>query len=374
MANKKISELTLFPSVLSTDEIPVNRSGMNGKLTVASLAGGGVSTSRTISTTSPLVGGGDLSANRTLSIPQATSSVNGYLSSANWSTFNGKQDVISHLEYNNTDLTLWNNGKGNIVSNTSFGESALRLNTSGSFNTAFGTGSLANTTTGTANTAVGHNALNASNSIAAINNTAVGTSALGGNTTGNNNTSLGYNANIGNTIGNDIIAIGVNASNAGNTGDSVIIGNSATLYTTGGSNIAIGKNALRGSIASASANSNVAIGVSSMFWATSGSNNVAVGLNSLQANTSGSSNVAIGHSCIFTNTTGSFNTCIGSSTNSGNFSNSTIIGYGAVASANNQFVVGSAGTNAGAVTTEVNSSSQVWNVIINGVARKILLA
>ena len=38
MANKKISELTLFPSAQSTDEIPVNRLGMNGKLTVSSLS------------------------------------------------------------------------------------------------------------------------------------------------------------------------------------------------------------------------------------------------------------------------------------------------------------------------------------------------
>ena len=49
-----------------------------------------VPTTRTISTTAPLSGGGDLSANRTLSIPQATTSVSGYLSSTDWTTFNGK--------------------------------------------------------------------------------------------------------------------------------------------------------------------------------------------------------------------------------------------------------------------------------------------
>ena len=43
---------------------------------------------------------------------------------------------------------------------------------------------------------------------------------------------------------------------------------------------------------------------------------------------------------------------------------------------NNQFVVGSgtAGYEAGSVTTEANSSSKVWNVVINGVQQKILLA
>jgi hypothetical protein len=53
-------------------------------------------TTRSISTTSPLVGGGDLSADRTLSIPAATSSVNGYLTSTDWTTFNNKQNTITN--------------------------------------------------------------------------------------------------------------------------------------------------------------------------------------------------------------------------------------------------------------------------------------
>lgn len=49
-----------------------------------------VATTTTISTTSPLTGGGDLSANRTFAIPAATTSVSGYLTSTDWNTFNGK--------------------------------------------------------------------------------------------------------------------------------------------------------------------------------------------------------------------------------------------------------------------------------------------
>lgn len=49
-----------------------------------------VTDARTISTSAPLSGGGDLTANRTLSISQATTSTNGYLSSTDWNTFNGK--------------------------------------------------------------------------------------------------------------------------------------------------------------------------------------------------------------------------------------------------------------------------------------------
>lgn len=54
----------------------------------------------TISTTSPLTGGGDLSANRTLSIPAATTLVDGYLTSTDWATFNGKQDALGFTPAN----------------------------------------------------------------------------------------------------------------------------------------------------------------------------------------------------------------------------------------------------------------------------------
>ena len=50
----------------------------------------------TISTSSPLSGGGDLSANRTISISQATTSTDGYLSSTDWNTFNGKQTALGY--------------------------------------------------------------------------------------------------------------------------------------------------------------------------------------------------------------------------------------------------------------------------------------
>ena len=44
----------------------------------------------TITPSAPLTGGGDLSANRTIAIPQATSSVDGYLFHTDWLTFNSK--------------------------------------------------------------------------------------------------------------------------------------------------------------------------------------------------------------------------------------------------------------------------------------------
>lgn len=51
--------------------------------------------SRTINTTAPLTGGGVLSSDLTLAMPQATNLVSGYLSSTDWSTFNNKQSALS---------------------------------------------------------------------------------------------------------------------------------------------------------------------------------------------------------------------------------------------------------------------------------------
>ena len=49
----------------------------------------------TISTTAPLTGGGDLSANRTFAIAQSSTSVDGYLSATDFTTFNNKENAIA---------------------------------------------------------------------------------------------------------------------------------------------------------------------------------------------------------------------------------------------------------------------------------------
>jgi len=77
-----------------------------------------VETTRSISTTSPLSGGGDLSANRTLSIAQATTSTDGYLSSTDWNTFNGKQAALvsgTNIKSVNSTSLL---GSGNLLVGT----------------------------------------------------------------------------------------------------------------------------------------------------------------------------------------------------------------------------------------------------------------
>jgi hypothetical protein len=173
---------------------------------------------------------------------------------------------------------------------------------------------------------------------AVITNTALGNRVLEANTTGASNTIVGYLSLLRNTTGSSNVALGSGVLNAN---------------ITGSNNVGVGVNALR----LATVN-----------------HNVGVGTEVLSATTTGPMNTAIGNYSLWLNTTGANNSALGYGTQSGNFSGSLILGHSATATANNQFVVGSAAINAGAVTSEVNTSTQVWNVVINGVARKILLA
>ena len=111
----------------------------------------------------------------------------------NSSSILGSGDLVigglpAWVETNGTDLTLWNNGKGNVVSNTSFGDGALKSNTTGSNNTALGYNALDANTTGIQNTAIGAQALGALTGGTA--NVAVGYNSLLLNA-GSNNTSIG---------------------------------------------------------------------------------------------------------------------------------------------------------------------------------------
>jgi len=54
-----------------------------------------VATTRSIGTTAPITGGGDLSSDRTLAIAKATASVDGYLAATDFTTFAAKQDAIT---------------------------------------------------------------------------------------------------------------------------------------------------------------------------------------------------------------------------------------------------------------------------------------
>lgn len=139
--------------------------------------------------------------------------------------------------------------------------------------------------------------------------------------------------------------------------------------------------------------SNTVFGNSAFVLNTVGIRNTAIGVNALK-DCDGNENTSIGYRSLENLTIGYYNTGIGSAigANVQDGNGNTLIGYGTNITAvddnynvvigylataplgSNQFVVGNATENAGAVTNEVNASTKVWNVVINGVARKILLA
>jgi len=131
------------------------------------------------------------------------------------------------LEFNSTDLTVWNNGKGNIATNTSFGDSSLRSNTTGSDNTCYGQNAGYFNTTGTQNTFIGRQA--GQNNTIGTANVGLGYGAGGATTTGDQNTSVGSQAGGSVVTGGANVFLGRSAGYAANGASSgnVIIGSNA---------------------------------------------------------------------------------------------------------------------------------------------------
>ena len=132
---------------------------------------------------------------------------------------------IAWLESDATNLTVWNNGKGNVSGNTSFGEEALESNNAlGLYNTAYGFQALKLNGGGSQNVAVGVQAL--VNVQGGAFNTGIGMNAGRQIQTGASNTAIGNNA------------LNQNSGSNGNTA----IGASAGYYGLGANNIYIGFN------------------------------------------------------------------------------------------------------------------------------------
>jgi hypothetical protein len=122
---------------------------------------------------------------------------------------------IPFLKYNDTDKTVWNNGKGDVAGNTVFGEISGISNTSGTNNTSIGYGASYSNTDGGANTSVG-------------------TSSLFGNASGVSNTSIGFAAgnyyNVNSILTNPSHSTFIGASTkalADNGTNETVIGNEA---------------------------------------------------------------------------------------------------------------------------------------------------
>ena len=194
-------------------------------------------------------------------------------------------------------------------------------------------------------------------------NTLVGKDALFNNTTGQENTAVGFRTLYSNTTGYANVAIGTRALKSHSTGNSnVAIGLeslSSNIYGQG--NIGLGTFSLYAN----TGDNNFAFGTFSLYSNTTGTDNIAIGNQTLNVNTTGSRNIQIGGNN--SNTTGSNNVFIGgtgvgeiSNNNTaigyysginGQYSNTTVIGYGAGAYQSNSVFLG---------------NSNVTHVISNG--------
>jgi hypothetical protein len=236
----------------------------------------------------------------TFNLPTASATNRGALSSANWSTFNGKQNAITLTTtgtgaatlvadtlniptptsgitvgttavtsgtvgrvffqgtgdvvqqdagflFDATAKTLTNYGKGAIATNTSFGLQVFENITSGFQNSAFGVRALQKITTsnynvafgstGDSNSAFGHGSLSASTS--GISNSAFGVSAGNTITSGYGNIVIGASSTTGITTGTFNTLVGCNITGlATSTSNSVILTDG-----NGMSGIALWKNA-----------------------------------------------------------------------------------------------------------------------------------
>jgi hypothetical protein len=209
------------------------------------------------------------------------------------------------------------------------------------------------------------------------NNTAVGYKAGTGITTGSANTFLGFEAGQNITTGNWNTHIGYDAgANGANVSSNTFVGYLCGYNLGGGGNTAMGHAAMQGAGGNSAA-SNTAMGFQALYVVTTGSQNVAVGNAAGDAVTTGTWNTCIGAFGGSNVSTGGANTLIGynsgsgvttSSTNtslgdsayvSGNYINSTCLGYNAQVDGSNQVQLGDSNTTTYVYGSVANRASDI---------------
>jgi plastocyanin len=157
-------------------------------------------------------------------------------------------------------------------------------------------------------------------------------------------------------VNGDVAATTFNNLAAKRSGTSIAIGSGAPSVT-GNDNIAIGQETLN---ALTTAGQNIAIGYRSMYK-TNTEENTAVGHLSMFENTGGRYNTAIGLKAGYDNTTGDYNTFLGyfATASSGNLTNATAIGNGAIVTASNTMQLGNA--NVTSVKTSAAFNAPVYS-------------
>ena len=303
----------------------------------------------------------------------ANTSLGSYSLSLNKTGFNNTA-IGNAAMYESTSST-----PGYPNNNTAIGNDALRLNRYYG-QVAVGSSALRNDTSGTFNTAVGHNSLN--QNLSGLGNVAVGSFSMMKNKVSGYNTAIGFNSfsnhnvtgyNYNTAIGS--FAMELDSSGYYNTG----VGTSVFRYNnTGFMNTGVGLNA--GNFQKQSQNTfvgafsgvgerapstnyavdtgryNTSLGASSLFRLANGNSNVAVGYSSLYNDSSGLGNVGVGANTLYTNTTGNNNTALGNYSNvsSSDLTNATAIGANAYIAQSNSMVLGSiAGVNSATSTVKV---------------------
>ncbi len=230
------------------------------------------------------------------------------------------------------DGVVFSRGRGNINTNTAFGEDVFKVGMTGTFNIALGQEILKEVTSGQGNVGVGRNILNLL--------TIGATNYIFGNDSANKITSANFNIGIG--------------------------GNVLTELVSQNYNVAIGYNALNKTTSFA----NVSVGSGSGVNITGGYYNSLFGHDAGLSLTSGHTNLFLGQNSGTGVQTGQGNVIIGTdATQPSGLNNSVVIGRGAVATADNQLVIGSSGTPVGAVTDTFDPfvQSHRMTVKINGV-------
>lgn len=195
------------------------------------------------------------------------------------------------------------------------------------------------------------------------NNTAVGYKAGTGITTGSANTFLGFEAGQNVTTSNFNTHLGYDAgANGANVSSNTFVGYLGGYNIGGSGNVGVGGSALQGSGPGNTASSNTGIGFQALLTISTGTQNVAVGnvagdaITTANWNTcigsfagtnvnTGSANTLIGYNSGQGITTGTTNCALGDSAYlTGNYSNSSCIGFDSAVTGSNQVQLGNSST------------------------------
>ena len=282
----------------------------------------------------------------TITVKQASGSQAGYLSSADWTTFNGK--ASTGFTTPTTGSTFGNVTAGSItgVNVTAVGVGAGAANTSGHDNVFLGFDAGNAATTANFATVVGSQAVG-TGIMTGANNTAIGYQAGKALTGAVDSVYIGYQAGVAATTQADVTAIGSGAAGGSSFAGAhcTLVGFNAGIGITSGTfNTGIGDSVFHAGL---SGGNNTAVGASAGFALTSGHENVLIGYGAGQNISSGASNIGIGYNTLASITaTTSGSIAIGTAVDTGNFSNSIAIAPGdttaatIACTASNQFALG----------------------------------